>query len=334
MTLPFRAGARQVVLGNPAAVGLNPAGATELPMVNPRESYTNTSTFYGSNPTQSVQQPNFYASEDWYSEYPDECISKVSEGQIGPSQPSNSDNNLIMAYVGGASVLSTYPANIVFSYNPAAPYFNPVPNPNGTIGTLTDNTGGGGGGNLHPRWYTDTPYDMANASSYDFWKDSNFLPEKNHAYTVVQSTAGLPGGCSADLTVTNLTSQVLNQQTNLNEYYNFTQASFDYTQTGTIIIPNLWEICCWNDGTVINGTAAFSSIDVTTVALEDPSTPGYGFGGMTATTGTTITSLATTVNFTVTINSAYTDVIISVPSEPGKITFMTDFWITSVVPPT
>jgi len=333
MTLPFRAGAKQVVLGNPAPSGLDPAGATELPTVNPRQSYTDTFIFYGPpdfNKTHSVEQPNFYASQHWYSEYPDEVISKVSEGQIGVSLAA--DNNYILPTVGSASITSTYPDNIVYSYNPASPDFDPVPNPNGTIGITNDQTGSGGGGNLYPRWHTDPPYDMAQASSYDYWEASNFFPKKNHAYTVVPTSAGLPGGCSANLSVINLQSEVLNEDTNINEYYNFTQATFEYSQSGTIGIPIGWEICCWNDGTVIEGTAAFSSIDVTTVAIDNPLTPGFGFNGMTATTGSTITSAGTT-NFTVTINSAYTPVMISVPSEFGKITFMTDLSITSVVAP-
>lgn len=335
MTLPFKGGAKQVVLGNPAAVGLDPAGATELPTVQSYTSLTDTSIFYGSpnfNATQSVPQPNFYASHHWFSEYPDECITIVDQGLLGVSLIH--DNNYILAQVGQASISSTYPNNIVYSYNPASPDFDPVPNPNGTIGTYFEVFAGGGTGNLFPRWHTDAPYDMTQASSYDFWESANYFPKKNHVYTISPTFLSLPAGCSALLTVNNLQSAVYNQDTNTYEYYNFTQQTFDYLQIGSVVIPNLWEICCWNDGTVIQGTVGFSSIDVTTVALENPSTPGYGFGGMEATTGSTITQLASTSNFTVTINSAYTPVIINVPSEAGKITFISDFFITSVVAPT
>jgi hypothetical protein len=335
MTLPFKGGARQVVLGNPAAVGLDPAGATELPTVNSLQSFTDTTIFYGSpnfNPTQSVPQPSFYASQHWYSEYPDECITIVSEGLLGRNL--GDAENFVNPLVGASTISSTYPTDIVYSYNPASPYFDPVPDPNGTIGNHTDISGSGGGGTLFPRWHSDPPFDMTHASSYDFWESYNYFPKKNHVYTVSPFGAGLPGGCSANLSVINLQSEVFNEDTSTNEYYDFEQQTFEYSQSGTLGIPNIWEICCWNDGTVIEGTVGFSSIDVTTVALENPTTPGYGFGGMEATTGSTITQLAGTTNFTVTINSAASPVIINVPSEIGKITFISDFWITSVTAPT
>jgi len=328
MTLPHMGGARQVMLGNPAASGSYPAGSLPLPTGNPTHNFIDTNaTFYAYYPTVFIPQPSFSAYHDWYPEYPNECVSRVSQGVV-------STTNYIRPLGGEAAIESTYPANIVYNYNPASPDFDPVPNPNGTVGNYSGTGGGGTAGILvFPRWHTDTPYDMANASSYDFWQYSGYFPLKSHDYMVAPTGAGLPGCCSASLTVTNLMSQVMNTHTGLNEYYYFDQASFDYTQTGKLVIPIDWEVCCWNDGTVINGTASFSSIDVTTVALGYPFTPGFGFTGMTATTGTTITA-AGTANFTVTISSGYTPVIISVPVVSGKITFITDFWITSVVAPT
>lgn len=320
-------GATQVMLGNPAAVFSFPAGATVLPTGNPTHNAIDTyATFYSYNPTVFIPQPSFSAYQDWYPEYPDECVSKV-----GPGVPSTS--NYIRPSTGTAEIQSTYPTDIVYFYNPASPAFDPVPNPNGTVGNFSGTYSGGGGGGLFPRWHTDTPYDMSKSASYDYWRNAGYFPFKSHDYIVTPTGGSLPSCCSADLTVTNLMSEVTNTHTSSKEYYYFDQASFDYTQTGKLVIPVDWEVCCWNDGTVINGTASFSSIDVTTVALGNSTPPGFGFTGMTATTGTTITA-ASSVNFTVTISSGYTPVVISVPVVSGKITFITDFWITSVVAPT
>lgn len=328
MALPPRAGARQVMLGNPATYAtIFPPGSTVLPTGNPTHNFIDTyATFYAPEPAWLPRQQDFSAYQDWYPEYPDECVSKIHQGTAVTV-------NYVRPDGGTAAIESTYPTNIVYSYDPSPPVSDPVPDPNGTVGSYSGTQAGSVSGILvFPRWHTDTPYDMADASSYDFWRTQGYFPLKSHDYTITPTGGGIPSCCSADLTVTNLQSQVLNLDTSLNEYYDFTQTTFDYTQTGKLIIPLDWEVCCWNDGTVINGTVAFSSLDVTTVALGGLFTPGYGFTGMTATTGTTVTA-AGTANFTVTINSGYTPVEIEVPTVSGSISFISDFWITSVVAP-
>ena len=333
MSFPPIGGNILVLLGNPVSYSSFPAGATVRPpqlLPGPSESYVNTSYFYYPEPTWPPRQDSFGASNMPFDGYPNECVVVVPNLFL----PSAGTTNYIRPLGDQAAIASTYPANIVYSYNPASPNFDPVPNPNGTVGNYSGTGGNSTAGILvFPRGHTDTPYDMSKSASYDFWQNSGYFPLKSHDYIVTPTGAGLPGCCSASLTVTNLMSEVMNTHTGLKEYYYFDQASFDYTQTGKLVIPIEWVVCCWNDGTVINGTAAFSSIDVTTVALGNSSPPGFGFSGMTATTGTTITASGT-ANFTVTISSSYTPVIINVPVVSGKITFITDFWITSVVAPT
>jgi hypothetical protein len=175
---------------------------------------------------------------------------------------------------------------------------------------------------------------MAGSSSYDYWQARGYFPLKSHDYIIVPTGfgSGSTKVFSCELTVTNLESEVMNLDTAIYEYYPFTQTTFDYKQTAKVVIPIDWDVCCWNDGTVISGTVAFSSIDVTTVALGSYANPSYGFTGMTATTGTTITAGGTS-NFTVTISSGYTPVEITIPTVSGSISFISDFWITSVTPP-
>lgn len=329
MALPPRAGARQVMLGNPATYAtIFPPGSTVLPTANPTHNSIDTeATFYFPEPAWPPRQQSFSAYQDWYSEYPNECVVKVSQGVT-------STVNYVRPNSGTASIASVGPTDIVYEYDPAPPVSDPVPDPNGTTGNFSNTQGGGIAGPLvFPRWHTDAAYNMAGGSSYDFWRAAGYFPLKSHDYIVTPAGGGIPSCCSASLTVTNLQSKVLNLDTDLYEYYDFQQATFDYTQTGKLIIPLDWEVCCWNNGTVITGMVAFSSLDVTTEPLGDNFDPNYGFQGMTATTGTTVTA-AGTAGFTVTINSGYSPVEITVPTVAGSISFISDFWITSVVAPT
>jgi len=320
------------MLGNPATYAtIFPPGSTVLPTGNPTHNFIDTyATFYSPELAWLPRQQNFSAYQDWYPEYPNECISKISQGVVSR-----------VNYVRPASAItyaveSTYPTNIVYSYDPSPPVSDPVPDPNGTVGTFNGTTSGASlTKSLFPRWHTDTPYDMAGSSSYDYWQGGGYFPLKSHDYIIVPTgfSSSSTKVFSCDLTVTNLQSQVFNIDTGLDEFYDFTQTTFEYKQTAKVVIPIDWEVCCWNDGTVINGTVYFSSIDVTTVALGNPFTPGHGFTGMTATTGTTITASGSS-NFTVTINSGYSPVEIEIPPVSGSISFISDFSITSVTAPT
>jgi hypothetical protein len=330
MALPPRSGAKLVVLGNPEAVTPFPAGAGPLPYANTTQDYIDVTSAYLPDPAWLPRQQSFSAYQDWFSEYPAECIVKVSQGL------DNTANYIRPASTGTAAVESTFPTDIVTSYDPDFPYFDPVPDPNGITDDFTGSTSTGSiSKSLFPRWYDATPYDMANTSSYDYWQTGGFLPLKNNDYVVgpYGGTMNLGCVCSVQLTVENLQSKVLNESTSAYEYYPFTQATFEYKQTAKVKIPIDWEICCWNDGAVITGGVTFSSIDVETVPLGSPFDPDYGFQGMTATTGETITEESSTT-WSVTISSSYTAVEIEIPPVADKMSFITDFWIQSVTAPT
>lgn len=329
MALPPRAGARLVVLGNPEASPPFPAGASVLPYTNPTFDYIDTSVFYAPEPVWPPRQQPFSAYQDWYKEYPPSCVVKVSQGV------DNTSNVILLASSGSAVVESTYPTDIVTSYNPGPPAYDPVPDPNGVSDDLTTSTMTGGlSVTPWPRWYDADPYDMAKASSYDYWQGGGFFPLKNHDYYFLPGGGNLFKVCSVDLTVENFESKVYNEQTGNYEYYPFTQATFHYKQTAKVKIPIDWEVCCWNDGAVIEGGITFSSIDVEAFPYSgSESDPDHGFAGMKATTGETITEESSTT-WSVTISSSYTPVEIEIPTVANKITFITDFWISSVTPPT
>lgn len=327
MALPPRAGARFVILGNPEAVGSFPAGAGVLPVSNSTYDFIDTSSAYLPDLAWPPRQQSFSAYQDWYKEYPPECVVKVSQG-VG-----STSNTILLASTGSAAVESTYPADIVTSYNPGPPAYDTVPNPNGITDDFTGSMPiGGFSATPWPRWYEADPYEMAQSSSYDYWATRGWFPIKNHDYYIYPTYSNMTRVCSIDLTVENLQSKVYNEETEEYEYYPFTQATFDYKQTTKVVIPIDWTVCCWNEGAVIAGGVTFSSIDVETVPLGDLFDPDYGFRGMTATTGETITEESST-SFTVTISSSYTPVEIEIPTVPGKMTFITDFWINSVTPP-
>jgi hypothetical protein len=329
MALPPRAGARFVVLGNPEADTPFPAGATQLPYSNPTHDFIDTSIAYAPEPAWPPRQQPFNSYQDWFPEYPKECVVKVSQGVVANA------NFIRLASSNTAAVDSTFPTDIVTSYNPGFPYFDPVPDPNGITDNFTGTTPIGGiGRSPFPRWYDADPYDMAQSSSYDFWQSAGFFPLKNHDYIITPYGFGSGGSpaISAQLTVENLQSKVYNEETSSYEYYPFSQATFEYKQTAKMIIPIDWEVCCWNDGAVITGGVTFSSIDVETVPLGDLFDPDYGFRGMTATTGETITE-ESSGTWSVTISSSYTPVEIEIPAVANKITFVTDFWVQTVTPP-
>lgn len=328
MALPPRAGARYVILGNPEASEPYPAGVTQLPVGNPTHDYVDTYAYYtteGIYPSPPRQQP-FNAYQDWYPEYPNECVVKVSQGV------SASANYVRFSGSVSIGIETKFPDDIVTSYNPGPPDYTPAPDPNGTVGEYTGTTGVSVSWTPFPRWYEADPYDMAQESSYDFWKAAGYFPEKNHDYFFGASGGSLSKACSCDFTVTNKQSIVYNEQTSEDEFYPFTQETFHYKQTATFTIPKEWVVCCWNKGTVIEGGVSFSSIDCEAEALGNLFTPDYGFGGMKVTTGDTI-SPESDYNFSLTISDPFTPIEIEIPALDGKMTFITDFWIDTVTPP-
>jgi len=332
MALPPRAGAVFVLLSEPDT--------------NPFTQRTSGSVFssyvdMGTPAPYPPRQQSFIASQVWYPDYPDEVVTKVHLG-IGGGVA----NRIYMGgYSGNQSIDSTYPANIVYQYDPTPPPFGPgetPPNPNGTVGTnisatTTPNTNLPGYFYL-PRWTDDTAYDITTSGTGEgtVWPkfDSDYLINPN-GFQNYFSGPPQAGPWSVDLTVTNLQSEVLNEQTGNYEYYDFTQTSFDFKQTTKVKMFLDANVCCWNKGTVISGTVTFQAIDVIAEPIGSDSNFSalYGFYGMMAKTGSTVTS-AGDQSFTVTVESSYVPVEITIPTVSGKITFINDFSVDSVTAPT
>jgi hypothetical protein len=295
-------------------------------------------------------QPSFYGSQMWYQNYPPVCVAKVPmpgygnnwpDAYVIPATAYGTGNRIyLQAFTNNVLRDSTFPDNIVYSYNPATPSpADPVPDPNGTVGTNTTTTSIFGGVGGYPRWQaTDTAYDRGNAQvggvplfATEYYIDPNGILSSG-------PYGQLTGAWSVDVTVENFQSEVYNQDTMAYEYYDFTQATFDYKQTAKVKLYLDAILCCWNNGTVITGTVTFQSISVETTALgrtqsvsPDPSY-SYGFAGLIATTGSSAVA-AGTQSFTVTVNSGYVPVEIEIPTVAGAISFVNDFSVDSVTPP-
>jgi len=350
MALPPRAAAVYVLLSKPSTTPFTARDTgTQI------TSYVAMSTVPGEEPI-PPEQPSFWASQIWYKDYPGEDVAKVHLGLLDASDPwqyayevsvgSFGNRIYLDKFTNNQEVDATYPANIVYQYNPTTPSpADPVPDPNGTVGTNTiTRTSPNGPGILYlPRWQaTDPDYDVGNDQisvgliSPEF--DTEYFINENGFFGNTSPYYQPFGAWSVDLTVDNYQSEVLNQQTSSYEYYDFTQATFDYKHTTTVKLYLDANVCCWNKGTVITGTVKFQSIGVETTALgrtvtvnPDPSY-SYGFAGMIAKTGSTASDAGSS-SFTVNITSSYTPVEIEVPTLAGTITFINDFSIDSVTPP-
>ena len=299
-------------------------------------------------------QPSFYGSQMWYQNYPAVCVAKVPMPYYGnywpaaysiPATAYGTGNTIyLLPYDNNVLRDSTYPTNIVYEYDPTTPSpADPVPDPNGTVGTITTTISSFGSAGGYPRWQaTDPAYDRGNGQV----GGPGLIPKFATEYYI------LPGGFigssspyyqnagpwSVDVTVENFQSEVLNQQTSSDEYYDFTQTSFDYKQTAKVKLHLDAFLCCWDIGTVITGNIGFQSISVETTALgrtktvtPDPSY-SYGFAGMIATTGSSAVA-AGTQSFSVTVGSGYVPIEIEIPTVAGAISFINDFSVDSVTPP-
>lgn len=224
----------------------------------------------------------------------------------------------------------TYPSDILYEYDPDPPLSMPVPNPNGDIGNSTGDSGGLGLPHMYPRWHTDDAYD------FEAILFSGFTPPAGITFSYVEGFFGPPqlGYCSYETSVTNLDSEVMNVATGSNEYYPFLQTTTELKVTTKFKIkPHPDNVyICWNEGTVIKGKVGFKSFDVTSDAVPSSSTPGYGYGGIEVTFGTT-SSDAGTADWEVTWEDGYTAAEITIPRTAGKVTFINDFWVTEVIKP-
>lgn len=119
------------------------------------------------------------------------------------------------------------------------------------------------------------------------------------------------------------------------EYYPFLQTTTDLKVTTKFKIKphpdNIYS--CWSKGTVIKGKVGFKSLPITANAVPDSSTPGYGYGGIEITFGTTSAD-AGEEDWEVTWEDGYTAAEITIPRSLGQVTFINDFWVTEVIKPT
>lgn len=274
--------------------------------------------------TSKPRQTDFYSYQHWLKDYPDEDIAVVMAPGCGLGW--------LQIEIISSDYDCTYPSDIVFEYDPAPPLSQPIPDPNGDIGNDTGVAAGIGIINQpFPRWHTDDPYDFE-AIPYPA-----IIPPSGITFSYIGGTFGGPsqaGYCSYEASVTNLTSEVMNLATMATEYYPFLQTTSDVKVTTKFKVKphpdNVYS--CWSEGTVIKGKVGFKSYPITANALEDPSTPGYGYGGIEITFGTTSAD-AGTADWEVTWEDGYSAAEITIPRVLGQVTFINDFWVTEVIKP-
>lgn len=332
-------------MASPDGDGIFPAGALSLGTGTVLYDYQYPNGPPPYTPPSPPNQLDFYSYQHWCPSYPDEVIAKVD------SELANEYNEVSIGQGGATAECSLlYPVNAQTYYNPGPPLYpggpsyEPVPTPNGTSYTVYTNFGEPPDiTSIGPRWHTATAFDYSSStgtpSPYSYFSQNGIVPEKGKVYQISVSPS-YPNPASQisfenlfvgswDIEVTNLQSEVLNQQTNAMEYYPYTQATTVFKMTGKYVIPNLFEVCCWNKGTVISGKVSIYSVNVITGTL--PAT-GSGWMGMTAEIGTTFSPVSE-VSWSITITDSYTPVEITIPQVSGKATFVNDFWVTSVTPP-
>lgn len=323
MSFPPRAAAIYAVLTDKEEGSTIPRGADQ------RDEGTIIDDFQNTNPYGVIvsreKQPSFWSYQHFLTEYPDELIVKVSEYF-------NGEKNLITIGSVSSYVLELkYPDDATVSYNPGPPDYDSPPDPNGETAIISRSEQTGNIP-IYPRWHTEDSLDFsADGLAYDYYSASGIVPTKGAKYYIYPVFGVVYFGFvgSWDIKVDNLLSEVLNVETGDYEYYPYKQATTEFKMTSKYTIPEMWKVCCWNDGTIIRGKVAIYSADVTTGTI--PSS-GYGFEGMTAEVGDEF-SPHSEVDWEVTISDDYDPVEIEIPKVSGKVTFVNDFWITEVVPP-
>ena len=327
MTLPRQSGALIVVLSEDNTTPTTPRDAITA---------LNSFVFTGTPVFTQLQQPDFYASNSWYQGYPDEVIRIINQLDA----PLENFIEIEGVVSTGITTANRFPGNIVLAYDPT-PFpgpAEPAPNPNGTSSNNSVQSSSTWPlPSYRPRWHTDTVYDVPTMLpaavtlfpplSTDFLIQTSVFPSLNFKV-------------SANFTVNNLQSWVLNQQTNNFEYYNFTETEYEYTQTSKFKIALTASDCCWDTGTIINVEVGFMHVDCTAVPVgTDVGTnvldysSSYGFAGMKVTTGSSyVVSSGLNQSISIEIGN-YTPVEVTVPVQANKITFINDFVVTSIVPP-
>jgi hypothetical protein len=277
-------------------------------------------------------QQSFYAYQSYFDDYPSDIAIKVNPS---PTDPSCWGYFNYINMSGEQTWTYKYPDNIVTEYDPR--YQDP-PDPNGTTGTTTQNYPLQEFSSPYPRWKDDEPvYDFSSDGvAYDYWSAMNLVmvPKINYDYGFPGDGGYPPLMSSWSFSADNYESKVWNGDIDDYEYFPFKQDTVKYDGQGFIGFQNsAWPMSCFNDGTIIRGKVSIYSIDVTVTAVADPSTPGYGFGGISAVTGDEFTEHSE-LDWEVTISDSFTPPPnIDIPQEENKITFINDFWITEVIPP-
>lgn len=278
----------------------------------------------GNNPP--PDQPAFYAYNRYFQGYPDEVIVK--------SHANHAESvSLRIETVSSYDWQTEFPDDIVYSYRPQSPFFEPVPNPNGEEGSLTGPSSYGVNPlELYPRWYSETAIDMKEypityalyvpdvGSTIVFGGGSFNLDDVSVGYTLRAS-------------VNNLDSEVYNYETNDYEYYPFKQATTKVEWQRKFKVVRVSEqVCCWNEGTIIRGKVKFKSVNLITTPRPSPGSD-YGWDGMEIEIGSTFSD-AGEADWEVTIEEDYSGAEIAIPYVDQSITFINDYYVTEVIKPT
>jgi hypothetical protein len=309
MALPHRAVATFSILGNED--GTTPRA----------DSYVE-GDFHDLGTPHDGSQQSFYSYRWFYKNYPNEILKVVPSAVQGYQ-------NLQVVFDFESPAEFIYPDNRVVEYFPDD---DPAPDPNGTTGIDTGNLAFSGViGPEYPRWVTDTPYDFsANLASW-----GSMIPQPGISGVWLEIPEfGVSGGpWSWDLSVANLSSEVLNLDTDELEYYPFAQATTSFKATANFKVTFNAQICCWNEGTVIRGKVGFKSVNVTVTAVPSALYTGnFNWAGLGYEVGSTYTD-AGTADWEVTIDEDFVPPNVDIPKVAGAITFVNDFWITEVIPP-
>ena len=311
MALPNRAVAYYVALGK---------SEDNNPFVNKGESII--SDYHGG--AGKPGQTEFYSFQHWFKNYPKEnLVIIMAPGCGGPGWLQIELTTCDYDY--------TYPSDIVYEYDPDPPLSQSAPDPNGDVGTQSGDVGTSGVlAQTFPRWHTDDAYDFESIPYI------GLIPPAGITFSFAEGFFGPPqtGYCSYETSVTNLDSEVMNVATGSEEYYPFLQTTTELKVTTKFKIkphPDNAYIC-WNEGTVIKGKVGFKSFDVTSDAVPSTATPGYGYGGIEVTFGSTSAD-AGTEDWEVTWEDGYMAAEITIPRTAGKVTFINDFWVTEVIKP-
>ena len=278
-------------------------------------------------------QPGFFGYQHYYPNFPREALS-IKFKLTGGIYPSNEGTSWTkFKFKTGVDSSLTYPIYIT-DYSPLPCGTDPVPNPNGSAGTIDyPEVEASYSSDLYifPRWDTDTPYSFHD----DPTRFAQLVPVTGTVYTVGAGASTLPDVYTKpwtwDVTGYNAQSLVLNNCTDDYELYNMAQATTVFKLNSQIKFnASTFKYCCWNKGTVVRGTVAFSSVNVDAVTITDDD--GDNWYGMTMTIGDVFAE-AGTANWEFTIQEGHDPDYVDIPSVNGCVVFVDDFWITEIIPP-